>query len=173
MPDRYDAQTGKTHVAPIVADRRGRLLTPSELDCDHAEIAELDGECLIERHVDGAGVRAGGDDLSGAQAFVARGETPIGIVYETDAKVEPKVKIVGVFPDGSHPPVVYPVAATTTAKADAMKYLNFLRGSEAKAIFDKYGFNGTQFPKKQWIMTEANAPRKAYTGTFFAARQWR
>ncbi len=37
-----------------------------------------------------------------------------------------------------------------------------------QAVFDKYGFNGTQFPKKEWIMTEANAPRKAYTGTFFA-----
>ena len=37
-----------------------------------------------------------------------------------------------------------------------------------QAVLDKYGFNGTQFPKKQWIMTEANAPRKAYTGTFFA-----
>ena len=81
------------------------------------------------------------ENVRATLAFVARGETPIGIVYETDAKVEPKVKIVGVFPDGSHPPIVYPVAATTTAKADAMKYLNFLRGSEAKAIFDKYGFS--------------------------------
>ncbi len=81
------------------------------------------------------------ENVRATLAFVARGETPIGIVYETDAKVEPKVKIVGVFPDGSHPPVVYPVAATTTAKADAAKYLNFLRGSEAKAIFEKYGFS--------------------------------
>jgi molybdate transport system substrate-binding protein len=81
------------------------------------------------------------ENVRATLAFVARGETPIGIVYETDAKVEPKVKIVGVFPDGSHPPIVYPVAATTTAKANADKYLNFLRGSEAKAIFDKYGFS--------------------------------
>jgi molybdate transport system substrate-binding protein len=81
------------------------------------------------------------ENVRATLAFVARGETPVGIVYETDAKVEPKVKIVGVFPDGSHPPVVYPIAATATAKADAGKYLTFLRGTEAKAIFEKYGFS--------------------------------
>jgi molybdate transport system substrate-binding protein len=81
------------------------------------------------------------ENVRATLAFVARGETPVGIVYETDAKVEPKVKVVGVFPDGSHPPVVYPIAATSTAKPDTTKYLNFLRGSEAKAIFEKYGFS--------------------------------
>src|SRR5476649_2482117 len=81
------------------------------------------------------------ENVRATLSFVARGETPIGIVYETDAKVEPKVKIVGVFPVGSHPPVTYPVAATTAAKADAGKYLNFLRNVESKAIFEKYGFS--------------------------------
>ncbi len=81
------------------------------------------------------------ENVRATLAFVARGETPIGIVYATDAKVEPKVKIVGVFPDGSHPPIVYPVAATANAKADAGKYLAFLRTPEAKAIFEKYGFS--------------------------------
>ena len=73
--------------------------------------------------------------------FVARGETPVGIVYETDAKVEPKVKIVGAFPEGSHPPVTYPVAETATAKPAATRYLGFLRSGSAKAIFEKYGFS--------------------------------
>jgi molybdate transport system substrate-binding protein len=75
-------------------------------------------------------------------AFVAHGETPIGIVYETDAKIEPKVKIVGVFPDDSYPPVTYPMAETVTSRsAAAARYLGFLRGSAAKAIFEKYGFS--------------------------------
>jgi molybdate transport system substrate-binding protein len=75
-------------------------------------------------------------------AFVARGETAIGIVYETDAKIEPKVKIVGVFPDESYPPVTYPVAATAaTAKPAVARYLNFLRTPAAKVIFEKYGFS--------------------------------
>jgi molybdate transport system substrate-binding protein len=81
------------------------------------------------------------ENVRATLAFVARGETPIGIVYETDAKVEPKVKIVGRFPDGSHPPVTYPVAATATAKAATALYLAFLRSGEAKAIFEKYGFS--------------------------------
>jgi molybdate transport system substrate-binding protein len=81
------------------------------------------------------------ENVRATLAFVARGETPIGIVYETDAKVEPNVKIVGHFPDGSYPPVTYPVAATVHAKADIAKYLQFLHGSEAKAVFEKYGFS--------------------------------
>ncbi|WP_137043088.1 molybdate ABC transporter substrate-binding protein [Pseudolabrys sp. FHR47] len=81
------------------------------------------------------------ESVRGALALVARSEAVLGIVYETDAKVEPKVKIVGTFPQDSYPPVVYPVAATTTAKPGAAAYLAFLRGKEAKAIFEKYGFS--------------------------------
>ncbi len=81
------------------------------------------------------------ENVRATLSFVARGETPIGIVYETDAKVEPNVKIIGVFPDGSHPPITYPVAATTHAKPAAARYLQFLRTQRAKAIFEKYGFS--------------------------------
>ncbi len=51
------------------------------------------------------------------------------------------MKILAAFPDGSYPPVTYPVAATANAKADAARYLDFLRGKEARAIFEKYGFS--------------------------------
>jgi len=81
------------------------------------------------------------ENVRAALLLVARGEAPLGIVYETDAKVEPKVKVVGTFPDGSHPPVTYPVAATTQAKAEAAAYLAFLRSQAAKAIFERYGFS--------------------------------
>ena len=81
------------------------------------------------------------ENVRATLAFVARGETPIGIVYETDAKVEPNVKIVAYFPDSSYPPVTYPAAATANAKPDAVKYLQFLRGNAAKGIFEKYGFS--------------------------------
>jgi molybdate transport system substrate-binding protein len=79
-------------------------------------------------------------DVRAALLLVSRGEATFGIVYETDAKVDPGVRIVGSFPEGSHPPVTYPVAATTNAKADVAGYLNFLRSGTAKAIFEKYGF---------------------------------
>ena len=81
------------------------------------------------------------ENVRATLAFVARGETPLGIVYETDARIEPKVKVVGVFPEGSHEPVIYPVAATAAAKPAATRYLGFLRSGAAKAIFEKYGFS--------------------------------
>lgn len=80
------------------------------------------------------------ENVRAALALVARGETTLGIVYSTDAKVEPGVKIVGAFPADSHPPIIYPVAATATAKPEAAGYLAFLRSSAAKTIFEKYGF---------------------------------
>jgi len=75
-----------------------------------------------------------------ALTLVARGEALLGIVYATDAKAEPNVKVVGVFPETSHPPIVYPVALTMSAKADAAQYFAFLQSQTAKAVFEGYGF---------------------------------
>src|SRR6195256_2780977 len=80
------------------------------------------------------------ETVRAALTLVARGEAARGIVYSTDAKVEPGVKIVGTFPADSHPSIIYPVAATATAKAEAADYLAFLRSSAAKTVFEKYGF---------------------------------
>ena len=84
-------------------------------------------------------VMAGNDRL--ALSLVARGEVPLGIVYETDAKIEPAVKVIGVFPDNTHDPIIYPVALTANAKPDAAQYLSFLRTQTAKSVFERYGFN--------------------------------
>ncbi|MEH6951678.1 molybdate ABC transporter substrate-binding protein [Nitrobacter sp. NHB1] len=81
------------------------------------------------------------ENVRAALALVARNEAVLGIVYSTDAKIEPGVKIVGTFPASSHPPIIYPVAATSTAHQGAADYLAFLRSSDAKAIFEKYGFS--------------------------------
>jgi len=75
-----------------------------------------------------------------ALTLVARGEAKLGIVYATDAKVEPGVKVIGTFPDDSHPPIIYPAAATRVAKPQATQYLDHLRSGTAKAIFESYGF---------------------------------
>ena len=80
------------------------------------------------------------ENVRAALTLVARGEAQLGIVYTTDAKAEPNVKIVGVFPETSHPPIVYPVALTMNAKADAAQYLAFLQSQAAKAVFEAYGF---------------------------------
>ncbi len=81
------------------------------------------------------------ESVRAALTLVARGEATLGIVYATDAKVEPEVKIVGTFPAESHPAIIYPVAATTSAGASAGSYLAFLHSQDAKTIFEKYGFS--------------------------------
>jgi molybdate transport system substrate-binding protein len=80
------------------------------------------------------------DSVRAALALVARGEAALGIVYSTDAKVEPSVKVVGTFPADSHPPIIYPVAATAGASPEAKAYLDYLHSSAAKAVLEKYGF---------------------------------
>jgi molybdate transport system substrate-binding protein len=88
------------------------------------------------------------ENVRATLAYVARGETPLGVVYATDAKIEPKVKIIGVFPVGSHPAITYPVAGLAESKnAQAARYLHFLQTSAAKTIFEKYGFSFLVPPK--------------------------
>jgi molybdate transport system substrate-binding protein len=81
------------------------------------------------------------ENVRAALALVARGEAPLGIVYRTDAAAEPGVKIVGTFPEDSHPPIVYPSALLVNSKgARAEEFLRYLAGPEAKAAFEKNGF---------------------------------
>ncbi len=83
---------------------------------------------------------AGVDNVRAALALVARGEAPLGVVYRTDANAEANVVVAGVFPAGSHPPIVYPVAALKGAKAGAAAFLDFLSTSQARRVFEKHGF---------------------------------
>lgn len=80
-------------------------------------------------------------NVRAALVLVARGEAPLGIVYATDAKVEPAVKVIATFPEDSHEPIIYPVAAMRTANSSAALYLAFLRSVAARAIFEHYGFS--------------------------------
>jgi molybdate transport system substrate-binding protein len=80
-------------------------------------------------------------DVRGALALVERGECPLGIVYSTDAAISKKVKVVGTFPEHSHPPITYPAALISGKDSPAARsFLDFLKTPEAKAIFEKYGF---------------------------------
>lgn len=81
------------------------------------------------------------ENVRAALAFVARGEAPFGIVYGTDARAEPLVTVAGIFPAGSHPPIVYPVALLGTSKEPkALAVLAFLKGSVARDVFERHGF---------------------------------
>lgn len=80
------------------------------------------------------------DNVRVALAFVSRGEAPLGIVYETDARIDPGVRIIGLFPETSHPPIVYPAAVTRNAGSGARAFHDFLRGAQGQAIFRRFGF---------------------------------
>lgn len=82
---------------------------------------------------------ARGENVRAALQFVARGEAPLGIVYDTDALAEPSVKIVGLFPDATHPKIVYPGAALT-ANPQAAAFLAWLHGPKGAAAFKPFGF---------------------------------
>lgn len=83
----------------------------------------------------------GANSVRAALALVERGEAPYGIVYATDAAITPKVKVVGVFPADSHPPVEYPFAILKGQDTpEAQDFFKFLTGADAKAIYEKYGF---------------------------------
>ena len=90
---------------------------------------------------------AQGEDVRTALAYVARGEAPLGIVYATDARVEPRVRVVATFPENTHPPIVYPIALTREAAPDAAQFLAYLRGQAARAVFERAGF--TVLPPRQ------------------------
>lgn len=80
------------------------------------------------------------DNVRTALNFVARGEVPLGIVYSTDVRTEPKVRIVGTFPAGTHEPITYPAAATKSGGAEAVAFVRYLSGAKARAQFARAGF---------------------------------
>jgi molybdate transport system substrate-binding protein len=116
-----------------------------------AALTQLDLWSAIEPRL----VRA--DNVRVALMYVARGEAPLGIVYATDAAVEPQVRIVDIFPESSHAPISYPVAATAGASTDAAAFLTFMRSDAARAIFKRAGFNVLE-PKQPG--SPAAAPRQ-------------
>lgn len=88
---------------------------------------------------------APGDDVRAALALVARGEVPLGLVYATDARVEPRVRVVAIFPAASHAPIVYPAAPVRRRDGagdpeGSRAFLDFLVGAEGQALFRRFGF---------------------------------
>ena len=76
-----------------------------------------------------------------ALAYVARGEAPLGVVYETDARTEPMVAVAGIFPETSHAPIRYPAALVKDARPDARGFLAYLGSAAARSVFEKAGFS--------------------------------
>ncbi|HEY6870885.1 MAG TPA: molybdate ABC transporter substrate-binding protein, partial [Novosphingobium sp.] len=81
------------------------------------------------------------ENVRAALALVERGEAPFGVVYATDARASARVRIVGIFPAATHPPITYPLAllkASTNPEAEGFR--RFLLSPAGKAIFARRGF---------------------------------
>ena len=82
----------------------------------------------------------GAENVRAAMVLVSRGEAPLGIVYRTDAFADPRVRVVGTFPENTHPAIVYPIAVTASGKPAAEAFLKWLGRPEARAVFGRHGF---------------------------------
>ena len=88
-----------------------------------------------------SGKLAQAENVRAALLLVSRGEAPLGIVYQTDAAADPGVRVVGAFPENTHPPIIYPVALTANAThPDAAALLAYIRSPKAKTLFEAQGF---------------------------------
>ena len=83
------------------------------------------------------------DNVRAALALVARGETPLGVVYRTDAIADKDVRIVDAFPADTYPPIVYPMVRLKHESAAADELAAWLRGAQARAVFERFGFRAT------------------------------
>jgi molybdate transport system substrate-binding protein len=88
-----------------------------------------------------SGKLAQAENVRAALLLVSRGEAPAGIVYQTDAASDISVKIIGTFPEDTHPPIIYPIALTANAThPDAAALLAYIRSDKAKPLFEAQGF---------------------------------
>lgn len=145
-------------VAP--ADAPAAAAGTGEIGADFPLLQRLGGERLSMAQVDAVpagqygraalqslglwtaveGQVAQSDNVRAALTLVARGELPLGIVYETDARAEPGVQTLGHFAGDLHPPIRYPVALLSAEKPGAVRFYDSLSGPVAAAIFQAHGF---------------------------------
>jgi len=129
----------RPHFALAAALGKGRLATG---DPDSVPAGRYAREALTKlgvwNDIEARLVRA--DSVRSALLFVDRGEAPLGIVYATDAQIDKKIRVVDVFPEDTHVPIVYPLALTAVAKAGSIKFIDYIRGPAGDAKFKQYGF---------------------------------
>lgn len=81
------------------------------------------------------------ESVRAALAMVSRGAAPLGVVYATDAKADPGVRVVGTFPESSHRPITYPIALIASSRnSEAEGFRRYLVSAEGKAVFRRFGF---------------------------------
>ncbi|MBV9523728.1 MAG: molybdate ABC transporter substrate-binding protein [Alphaproteobacteria bacterium] len=125
-------------LAALLGDGRLALADPDSVPAGKYAKAALQS---LDVWAGVAGKLAPAENVRAAALLVARGEAPFGIVYRTDAAAEPGVKIVGTFPEATHPAIVYPIAVTARSTDPAAPaFLAFLRSAAARTAFTRQGF---------------------------------
>lgn len=83
-----------------------------------------------------------GTDVRQVLTWVEMGEVEYGIVYATDAAISEDVNVVCEAPEGTSDPIIYPAAVLEGSehKEEASAFIEYLKGEECMALFEKYGF---------------------------------
>ncbi len=125
-------------LAALLGDKRLAMADPDSVPAGKYGRVALEA---LEVWAEVAPKVARAENVRAALALVARGETPFGIVYATDALAERKVRVIGEFAAHLHPAIVYPAALTSASKSErAGSFLQFLRSAEARPVWQQYGF---------------------------------
>jgi molybdate transport system substrate-binding protein len=127
-----------TNLVAMLGDGRLAMADPASVPAGRYGKAALE-KIGVWRQVEGKVVRA--ENVRAALALVERGAARFGIVYATDARASKLVRIAGMFPPGTHPPIRYPLARLKASTSpDAEGFRRFLLSGEGRAIFARYGF---------------------------------
>jgi molybdate transport system substrate-binding protein len=84
-----------------------------------------------------------GENVRQVLEYVARGDVDAGLVFSTDALImKDRVRVIAVAPNGSHEPILYPVAILkqSTHPQAAREFMDFLAGPEGREAFSRFGF---------------------------------
>ena len=136
LPDVVGAETP---LQKLLGSSRLSIGDPAHVPAGIYAKAALKSEGLWE---DVASKLAFSGNVRAALALVERGEAAAGIVYETDARVVPGIRRAGVFPESSHPQIVYSLAVTAEGqRAAAESFYSFLRSPQSREVFTRHGFS--------------------------------
>ena len=122
----------------VIGDGRLAMCNPADDPAGRFGRASLEALGLWEAVADKIAIAEG---PPAAVALVARGEAPLALVFSTNATGVAGIKIAGVFPNESHPPIVFPAALLRESRnADAARFLSFLASPKAIAVFEQFGY---------------------------------
>jgi molybdate transport system substrate-binding protein len=138
VPD--DARMGKDYpLVAILGDGRVAMCNPADHPAGRFARAGLEGLGLWQAVADKIAIA---ESPPAAVTLVTRGEAPAAVVFATDARGVAGVKIAGIFPASSHPPIVFPAALLRDSHgADATRFFAFLKSDKAAAVFARFGYS--------------------------------